>query len=321
MNYAHSVEVTVTASDTLAEGVRLLQLTPVNPTPVPRFAPGAHIDLHLPGGLVRQYSLINASQEGGLHYEVAVGLAAGSRGGSLYLHQQVHLGQRLQVSGPRNNFELQAGTQAVVFIAGGIGITPIRAMIQHCLQIGRPWRLVYAARSPDSAAFVDELRAFPAQVQFHFDALNNGAVLDVASVLKDVPADSPMYCCGPAPLMSAVKALSQGRAQSLLHFEWFEAAPSGPPTQTEHSFEVRLARAGSTHVVPPERSILDVLEDAGIIVPSVCKEGLCGTCECAVLEGDIEHKDQILSAQERASNQVMMICVSRAKTGHLVLDL
>ncbi|MGH6626037.1 MAG: PDR/VanB family oxidoreductase [Burkholderiaceae bacterium] len=304
-----------------ARGILVLRLAPANAVLLPAFEPGAHVDLYLPNGVTRQYSLINESRaDGALFYEVAVGLSATSEGGSRYIHDSLRVADALRIGRPRNNFPLVATEQPVWFIAGGIGVTPIRAMLRQCEQEGRDWRLVYAARSHAHAAFADELAAYGERVQFHFDDEHQGKPLDVAAVLGRAPDAAHIYCCGPAPLMTRVRELCAGRKPEQVHFEWFRA-PAGADPATGRAFLVTLARQDMSFNVPVDRTILDVLEENGVIVPSVCKDGICGTCECAVLEGDVEHRDQVLTQVERDSGKSLMVCVSRARGASLVLDL
>lgn len=288
---------------------------------LPAFEPGAHIDLHLPNGLARQYSLLNDWRERD-RYVIAVGRAAPGRGGSRYLHDMVRRDTRLAISAPRNNFPLQADAASYVFVAGGIGITPILAMIRWCQANRKPWRLVYASRSRQRAAFYEELReAFAQRVRFHFDD-ESGGPLDVAAALRDLASTDSVYCCGPAPLMQAVRQACGHLPEQNVRFEWFSSAEA-PVAQhgADGGFWIDLAHSNTALFVAPEQSILQVLEDYGLDVPNSCREGLCGTCEATVLQGEPDHRDFVRSPAEHARCRSIMLCVSRAKSARLALAL
>lgn len=311
----------VQALTPLAQGVRQLTLAHPEGRPLPGFEPGAHLDLHLPRGIVRAYSLISDAQDAAAgRYELAIGLDANSRGGSRFVHTELRVDTPLEVSTPRNHFPLADSEDPVLFIAGGIGVTPIRAMVRALQRRGTPWQLVYAARSRASAAFVDEFEASGDAVRFHFDD-ERGGPLDVAAALAQAPAHAHIYCCGPAGLMERVKTLCSDRDPARVHFEWFQAPAQEASAQGPQAFTLKLAKRGLELQVPAQSSILDVLEANDVIIPSVCKEGVCGTCECRILSGEADHRDVVLTDAERAANEVLMVCVSRAKGNCLVLDL
>ncbi|WP_070400741.1 PDR/VanB family oxidoreductase [Hydrogenophaga sp. PML113] len=310
-------------SDVRAEacGVLLLELRDPQGAPLPAFEPGAHLEIRLPGGLVRHYSISNDCRERD-RYVIGVGLSPASRGGSAFVHRSLRCGDRLETSAPRNHFRLDPDLDSYLFVAGGIGITPIMSMVQWCIAHQRPWRLVYAARSPQRAAFYDTLGQHGAAVRFHFDALCGGAALDVREALADVREGEHVYCCGPSALMDAVRTQGAHLPPERLHFEYFSApAPGAEAAGPGGAFEVELRRRGLRLQVPQNQSILDVLEAHGIGVPCSCREGLCRTCETTVLEGEIEHHDYVLSQEERDAGRSMVICVSRARSPRLVLDL
>lgn len=298
---------------------------------LPPFTPGAHLEITLPvsddgqPGLVRHYSLCNSAAE--THrYVVAVGLAATSRGGSRAVHEQLRVGQVLPVRPPRNHFVLGSGAAHYRFIAGGIGITPILSMLRWCEAHGQPWSLLYCARSRVRTAFYEELRGHGAKVQFHFDDEAGGQRVDLAQALSPAADGEHIYCCGPAPLMRAVQAASAQRAPGTVHFEWFSAGEPGPaaqdaPASAERGFEVILASSGQRLQVAPGQSILDTLERHGINVPFACREGLCRTCETGLCSGEADHRDLVLSDAERAAQNTILLCVSRAKSAVLKLDL
>lgn len=320
---AHALRhaVRVQAIVPIAQGVRQLTLAHPEGRALPGFAPGAHIDVHLPQGMVRAYSLISdAADAAAGRYELAIGLDANSRGGSRWVHTELRADTLLEVSAPRNHFPLADSEDPVLFIAGGIGVTPIRAMARELQQRDRPWQLVYAARSRTTAAFVDEFEACGDAVHFHFDD-ERGGPLDVAAALAQAPAHTHIYCCGPAGLMERVKTLCADRDPSRVHFEWFQAPAPAASAEGPQAFTLKLAKRGLELQVPAQSSILDVLEANDVIIPSVCKEGVCGTCECRILSGEADHRDVVLTDSERAANEVLMVCVSRAKGDCLVLDL
>lgn len=308
--------VRVAAITPLAEGVLRYDLVSADGRALPPFEAGAHIDVHVPLGPVRQYSLIRTAP-GTEVYAIAVRRDEAGRGGSIALHDSLEKGTIFGIGAPRQNFPLAADAGESVFIAGGIGITPIQAMIFDLHARGAPWVLHYCARSRQHAAFADELAALaPDRVHFYF---GGEARLDVAALLGNVPADAHVYCCGPAGLMGDVAAASADRAPGRVHFEWF-SAPAGE-YGAKRPFEVELRSSGRTLTVPADRTLLEVLRDNDIDLPSSCEEGICGTCEVRVLSGQAEHRDAILTDAEREAGETMMACVSRAQSDKLILDL
>jgi ferredoxin-NADP reductase len=304
-----------------ARGVVLVELRAPDGGALPPFAPGAHLEIELPNGLIRHYSLANDSREKD-RYLIGVGRDLKSRGGSDYVHRELRCGATLQVGGPRNNFPLDPDARSYLFVAGGIGITPIMAMVRWCVANGRDWRLHYAARSRARAAFYEELRDFARErVVFHFDD-EAGTVLDVAATLSRVPEGARIYCCGPASLMTAMAEAAAPLPAGTVRFEYFTAAEAAAPAaEGEKAFTIVLRRSGVTLAVPPDRSILEVLEEHGRAHPFSCREGLCRTCETAVCEGEPDHRDFVLSEEEQRAGKTMTICVSRARSDRLVLDL
>lgn len=308
-----------------ARDVMTLELRSPDGGQLPPFEPGAHLDVSLPNGLIRQYSLINDWREHD-RYVVAVGRAADSRGGSDYIHTSIRSGMQLKIGGPRNNFPLDPEASSFLFIAGGIGVTPIMAMVRWCIANSKPWRLIYAARSRQRAAFYEDLCAIgEGRVDFHFDD-ECGQILDVKEAISGWSEGEKIYCCGPAPLMEAVKALTQELPSGVVRFEWFtlpesEKTQESDDTEDSAGFKVRLERSGTELAVPPDKSILEVLEEHGLDIPFSCREGLCGTCQTSVCEGEPDHRDYVLSDEERDSGSTMMVCVSRSKSPLLVLDL
>jgi ferredoxin-NADP reductase len=299
------------AADVMTFGLHEADGRPLEP-----FAPGAHIDVQIPGGPVRQYSLCGGMVASGA-YTIAVKKEPESRGGSSGMHERIAVGALLSIGGPRNHFPLAPGDHPSLFIAGGIGITPITAMIAELHGKNRDWVLHYCARSEKHAAFYRELVKFAdGHVQGYF---SETPILDVDSLIGRQRRDTHIYCCGPKPLMEAVTHATSSWPQAQVHFEWFTAPAndSGPNT----AFKIELARSGVVLTVPSDQSILQVLRDNGCDVNSACEEGICGTCETAVVSGEPEHRDTVLSADERAANNTMMVCVSRAKGSRLVLNL
>ncbi|HEX7325051.1 MAG TPA: PDR/VanB family oxidoreductase [Rhodanobacteraceae bacterium] len=312
-----------------ARDVVVLELQRPDAAPLPAFAPGAHLDVRLPNGLVRQYSIANDCRDRQRYVLGILREAPGhGRGGSEYVHRSLAAGVELQVTGPINNFELDPGAGAYRFIAGGIGITPILSMLQWCRANGRPWHLVYATRSRCRCAFYEALHQLDpngSHVTWHFDD-EAGHHLDAARALQPLSPGELVYCCGPRPLMGAVREQLADRP-GVARFESFLKAGEKSPSDAaaaataERAFTVTLRRSGRSLAVPADKSILEVLEDNGISVPFSCREGECGTCVTQVCEGVPEHRDFVLTDAERASNRMMCLCVSRAKTGNLVLDL
>jgi len=305
-----------------ADGILSVEFRPASPqVQFPSFDAGSHIDLHLPNGLVRSYSLCNPSSDR-QRYVVGVLNDKKSRGGSRYVHQQLRVGMTLQISPPRNNFELHEDAPHTVLVAGGIGVTPIFCMLQRMAAAGRPVEFVYCARTRREAAFLESIEALTAsgiRLTTHFDE-EQGGPPDLAKLLADKGADSHYYCCGPTPMLDAFEKTCEHLGYANAHIERFAAVAVPAADQTE-SFIVKLERSGKTVEVPPGKSILDSLIDAGLNPDHSCKEGVCGACETQVLDGEIEHLDGILTKRERESGKVMMICVSRCKRGPLVLDL
>jgi vanillate O-demethylase ferredoxin subunit len=270
--------------------------------------------------MIRSYSLLNASSE--VHrYVVGVNKDPKSRGGSRFLHENLRAGDVITISHPRNNFELDETARHSVFIAGGIGITPLWSMIQRLEQTGASWELYYATRTRKNAAFLEQLQALPeatSKLHLTFDAEPGGVMLDLGKVLATVSPDAHLYCCGPVPMLEAFEKATASRLAQFVHVEYF-AAKEKP--STDGGFTVELAQSGRAVSVPPGKTILDTLLDVGIDVPYSCQEGVCGTCEVRVLEGIPDHRDLVLSAAEKASNKTMYICCSGSKTPRLVIDL
>jgi vanillate O-demethylase ferredoxin subunit len=309
--------VEVAAAKREAIDIVSLELLPLPGQSLPAFTAGAHIDVHLPGGECRQYSLANSPREHD-RYLIAVKLERRGRGASHYLHEHTTAGSRLVIGTPRNKFALPAGNAPLLLVAGGVGITPIMSMIHEAEASGRRWRLHYAARSRAHAAFVHDLARYGEdRVRFWFSEA--GERLELGRALADADATTHLRCCGPARVMEEVEAATASWDCARIGLEWFHAG--SPVEETDAPFEVELRRSGRTLSVPAGTSLLEVLRENGIDVPYACHEGVCGTCETRVLAGEVEHRDHLLSREERAANRTMMVCVSRARSGKLVLDL
>jgi ferredoxin-NADP reductase len=301
----------LTRKETVAEGVVLLTLSPADGAPVPSWTPGAHIDVATAPGLVRQYSLCGDPADRSA-LQVAVLREPGGRGGSRAVHDDLAVGDTVPVDGPRNRFPLVPAGR-YLFIAGGIGVTPILPMVAEAEARDAKWRLVYGGRTRASMAFHAELsRRYGSRVTVC--PQDETGPLDLGALLGVPEPETRVYCCGPEALLAAVEERCAAWPPGALHVERFAAAGTGPRA----SFEVELALSGRTLVVPPDRSILQTVEEAGIPVLSSCREGTCGTCETGVLDGEPDHRDTLLTEDERAA---MMICVSRARSARLVLEL
>jgi ferredoxin-NADP reductase len=306
-----------------ADGIVSVEFRPASPdVDFPAFEAGSHIDLHLPNGLVRSYSLCNPSSDR-QRYVVGVLNDRKSRGGSRYVHQQLRVGMTLPISAPRNNFKLEEGAERSVLVAGGIGVTPIWCMLQRLVSIGKPVEMIYCARTRKEAAFCEGIAALAAeksvQLIWHFDD-EKGAPPDLAAMLAGKGAESHYYCCGPTPMLDSFEKSCQTLGFPHAHIERFAAAHVEAPSATE-IYIVECARSGKSVEVPPGKSILDSLIDAGLSPDHSCKEGVCGACETKVISGEIDHRDGILTKAEQAANKTMMICVSGCKRGPLVLDI
>ena len=286
---------------------------------LPSWEPGAHIDLVLTPDLVRQYSLCGSTETTDA-YTVAVLKAPDSRGGSTYVHDRLKTGGSVTIRGPRNNFEL-APASNYIFIAGGIGITPMLPMIAKAEAQGSAWTLLYGGRSETSMAYAETLRAFEDRVTF----LPGN---DVPAMTRELDArlgtpkdDTLVYVCGPEGLIAAVEGKCAAWPVGALHLERF--TPKVVDGSENVAFDVVLSRTGKTITVPADRSIFEAIEDNGVVVLGSCHEGICGTCETVIVDYDgvIEHRDSVLNEEEQAANETMMICVSRCSSGRLVLDI
>ncbi|MFJ3324573.1 PDR/VanB family oxidoreductase [Streptomyces griseus] len=301
----------ITGRTVVADGVVQLRLEGVG---LPPWEPGAHLDLVLPSGLVRQYSLCGDPSDTGA-YTVAARLVADGRGGSREVHEQLQEGLEVEVRGPRNRFPLTEAP-GYVFVVGGIGITPVWPMLRSLAASGAEWRLLYGGRSRASMPFLEEVEKLGADGgRVTVVAQDEAGHPDVAGALADLAPDTAVYCCGPEPLMEAVAAaLPEGHP---LHLERFSAATG--PGASSGAFEVELRRSGRTVPVAAGQSVLAAVRAELPHVAYSCEQGFCGTCQQRVLEGEIDHRDELLTEDERGDS--MLICVSRCRGGRLVLDL
>ncbi|MBK5544260.1 oxidoreductase [Pseudomonas sp. TH04] len=315
------IEVVVTSRRTEAQDICSYELASVDGSPLPAFSAGAHIDVHLPDGLIRQYSLCNHPQERH-RYVIGVLNDPASRGGSRSLHAHVHTGTRLSISAPRNLFPLAHEARRSLLFAGGIGITPILCMAERLAHTGADFELHYCARARERAAFVQRLKASPfaERVFLHFDEQPDTA-LHAAELLAAPADDVHVYVCGPGGFMQHIleSARAQGWQEACLHREYFSAAPVD--SSLDGGFSVQIGSSGEVFEIPADKSVVQVLESHGIEIAVSCEQGICGTCLTRVLQGIPEHRDLFLTEQEQALNDQFTPCCSRSKTPLLVLDI
>ncbi|MEV1290719.1 PDR/VanB family oxidoreductase [Pseudonocardia sp. NPDC049635] len=299
-----------------ADEVVELELVPPAGGRLRDWAPGAHVDLQLPNGLTRQYSLCGDRWDPH-RYRVAVLREPDGRGGSASVHDELAVGDEVGVGGPRNNFPM-VPSDRYLFVAGGIGITPLLPMIVQADLLGADWRLLYGGRSRASMAYLDELAGHGDRVVVA--PQDETGLLDLPGFLGEPRAGVRVYACGPEPMLAAVQSACAGWPAYALHTERFvSAAPPAPARRTP--FRVELARTGVTVEVAPDRTVLDAVTAAGVDVLSSCRRGVCGTCETEVLSGEPDHRDALLGDHERQAGDCMFICVSRSRSDRLVLDL
>jgi ferredoxin-NADP reductase len=311
------LELMVSRRSAAADGVVVLELRDPAGRELPAWSPGAHVDLLLGPALTRQYSLCGDPADRDV-WRIGVLREPESRGGSQYVHDELGEGARVAVRGPRNHFPLEDSPR-YLFVAGGIGITPILPMAAAAAAAGAEWELFYGGRSLSSMAFRSDLvGAHGLRVTLH--PQDEAGLLDLDTILGSPQEDTLVYSCGPEPLLQAVEARCAGWPVGALHLERFAPKAQGEPVLHE-SFEVELAQSGLTLTVPTDKSILEVVDAAGVSVLSSCQEGTCGTCETPVLAGEVDHRDSLLTPAEQAANETMFICVSRAACSRLVLDL
>lgn len=315
---ARQLRLVVAARREIARDIFSFELRDPEGAELPEFTPGAHIDVRAPNGTTRKYSLCNDASERH-RYVIAVRREAAGTGGSVSLIDEVPPGSRLNVTAPRNDFELPPRASEFLFIAGGIGITPIMAMVRHLMSAGTArFKLYYCTRSPEDTAFLEELSApeMRGRVVFHHDDGDPERSLDLWPLLER-PRDAHVYCCGPRSMLEAVRDMTGHWSSGRVHFESFADAAS-IRTSHDRPFRVRLARSGRIVDVGGDESILEALRAAGLTVPSSCESGTCGTCRTRLVAGVADHRDLVLSDAERDSD--IMVCVSRAVSEELTID-
>jgi ferredoxin-NADP reductase len=316
-----SITLTVVGRTMIAHDQDVVTLTfaGVDGAPLPPWRPGAHLDIHLPSGRVRQYSLCGKPTHPD-SYRIAVRRIPDGGGGSAEVHEVLGVGSQVTTNGPRNAFPLTvpgygSPTQRLRFVAAGIGITPILPMMRHVERLGVEWSMIYAGRSRDSLPFLDEMAEFSDHIEIHTD--DEHGVPTAEQLLGDCPDGTAVYACGPASMLTAIRAQLAGRDNVELHFERFAA----PPVIDGEEFSVSVASTGATVQVGAEQTLLSALQRADIWPPYSCQQGFCGTCRTRVLDGCVDHRDTLLTDPERADG-MMLVCISRAAKGQrLILDL
>jgi vanillate O-demethylase ferredoxin subunit len=316
-----SIQVQVLRKRLEAEGICSFELARADGGALPAFSAGSHIDVQLPGGITRQYSLCNDSSASNI-YRIAVLRDLKSRGGSQAMHDQVNEGDELTISEPRNHFALVHAVRTILF-AGGIGITPLLSMAQRLAAVGADFELHYCTRSKAKTAFVDEIAAsaFAKHVHFHFDDGPPEQKLQLAHLLTQVEPQTHLYVCGPAGFIQFVTDWAKGCGwpSGQVHIEFFTAAQQD--TAGDRPFEVKIASTGRTVAVAAHQTVVKALAAAGVEILTSCEQGVCGTCLTRVLEGECEHRDVYLTDEEKARNDQFTPCCSRARSPVLVLDL
>jgi len=316
------IEVLVVSKKIVADDICLFELASLKGAALPPFSAGAHIDVELPGGLIRQYSLCNHPDENH-RYQLGVLKDPVSRGGSLAMHEQINEGDRLQISEPRNHFPLAHEAKRSLLFAGGIGITPILCMAERLTHTGANFELHYCTRTPAKTAFIERIKAsaFADQVHFHFDDGGATQKLDAINLLATPQADTHVYVCGPGGFMEHIlkAAKEQSWPAEQLHREYFSADPVD--NTNDGSFEVKISSTGQVVEIPADKTVIEVLEKLDIEIPFSCESGVCGTCLTRVLEGIPDHRDVFLTEEEQAKNDQFTPCCSRAKSAQLILDI
>ncbi|MEC9482555.1 MAG: cytochrome P450, partial [Halomonas sp.] len=308
----------VRVAEVITEADKVVRLVLEDPRgrPLPRWSPGAHVDI-LIGDYVRKYSLCGDPGDE-QRWQIAVRRESPGRGGSRHIHSTVDAGMRLRMRGPRNHFRLDESAENYLLIAGGIGITPIIAMTDRLKALGKRYAVHYCGRSRQSMALLDRLERDHGD-RLHLYPASDGRRLDLPALLAG-RGDAQVYACGPERLLDQLAALTRMYPEAL-HVEHFSATQKALDPAREHAFEVVLEDSELNVPVAADQTVLQALRAVGVDVPSDCEEGLCGTCEVAVVEGEVDHRDKVLTEAERAENRRMMTCCSRARGGRLVLGL
>ncbi len=316
------IDVQVRRKTVEAEGIAGFELVAANGAELPAFTAGAHIDVHLPGGLMRQYSLCNPPGET-QRYCIGVLRDPASRGGSAAVHDQLHQGATLAISAPKNHFPLEEAAKQTLLFAGGIGITPLLAMAERLSSLGASFELHYCTRSAARTAFLQRLRnsAFASSVFVHHDDGPAAQKLDLAQRLAVPEPGTHIYVCGPTGFLDAVRATARdkGWPDAQVHFEYFSGV--AVHAADDLSFEIVLHSSGRVIRVEAAQTVTEALEAQGVLIPVSCQQGVCGTCLTRVIEGEIEHKDLYLTPEEQSANDQFLPCCSRAKGKRLVIDL
>jgi phthalate 4,5-dioxygenase reductase subunit len=310
------IPLVISRAEVAAEDIKLFELRHSGGAELPEFTPGAHFSVKTPDGPIRKYSLANDPAERGF-YHIAVKREAGGRGGSRSMFDTLKVGDTIQASAPRNDFPLVASPAGYTLIAGGIGITPILSMTHHLKATGGRFKLYYLTRSRETTAFQAELSQpqFRGIVTIHHDGGDPGNALDLWPILEKPRGH--VYCCGPRGLMMAVRDMTGHWSSAAVHFEAFQE-PEKNAVDNE-PFKVTIASTSATIDVPADTSILEALRAAGHKVPSSCESGTCGSCKTRLVSGDVDHRDLVLTEQEKPGH--IMVCVSRAQAGDLVIDI
>jgi vanillate O-demethylase ferredoxin subunit len=318
-----TIDVRVASKRREAEDIMSFELVPAGTGRLAPFSAGAHIDVHTPAGLIRQYSLCNESAGGVNHYRIAVLRDSSSRGGSKAMHDLVHEGDLICISEPRNRFPLVGTGDRPLLLAGGIGVTPIWCMAQRLARAKSPFEMHYCTRSRSKTAFYDEIvkSTFGSQVLFHFDDGPSEQRLDLSGLLADPFKGRHVYICGPSGFLDAVRTTTtrQGWPKDHVHFEYFSATVA--QVDPLGAFEVQIAGTGAVYTVPPDKSIVEVLAEHGLQIPVSCEQGICGTCITRVLSGIPDHRDSIFTDQEKEANNQLTPCCSRSLSPRLILDI
>ena len=322
MSTVATLQVRVARKAVEALDIVTLELVAVDGQALPAFSAGSHVDVQLPNGITRQYSLCNDPQE--THrYQIGVLRDAASRGGSQAVHERVKEGDVLTISAPRNHFSLAHEAKKHLLLAGGIGVTPILCMAERLANTGADFAMHYATRAPERTAFRQRIAAsaFASRVQFHYDNGDAAQKLDLQKLLGQPQAGTHLYVCGPKGFMDAVLATARnsGWPEAQIHYEFFGAEVA--KSDSDASFEIKLASSGRIVMVPKDQTVVQALAAAGVDVMISCEQGVCGTCLTRVIEGVPDHKDSYLTPEEQAANDQFTPCCSRSKTPQLVLDL
>jgi ferredoxin-NADP reductase len=306
-----------------AAGISSFVLRRVDGLPFPAVDPGAHIEIQLPTGFARSFSLSNGRADRG-DYRLTVARDARSTGGSAFMHDKIKVGDLFTITGPRNNFALVKDAAQSIFIAGGIGVTPFIPMLAALNESGRAWKLIYSAKTRDRAALLTEIEDLAAaghgEVACNFTGEPDGRKFEIDRILAAMAPDAHVYCCGPIGMIDSFRINAERHriAPERVHFEYFS---SDVEAATEGGFTVVLQRSGREVIVRAGQTILEAIEAIGIDVPCSCLEGICGTCETKIISGIPDHRDMIYTERERKEAKTMMICCSGAKSERLVLDL